>query len=83
MSDDEIPETIQALNFTEFEHDRERRAIMRPRRSRKARTDSFKENQDKPEQEQESPESPKLLPWKKEIVPLLQRSLTLSMVRII
>ena len=42
-----------------------KRAIMRPRRSRKYRHDSFKENEQEQESEDNEPKSP-ILPWKKD-----------------
>ena len=53
VSDDEINEVTTC-----------KRAIMRPRRSRKYRHDSFKENEQEQESEDNEPKSP-ILPWKK------------------
>ena len=66
MSDEEVSETIQDVKTS---NERTRRAIMRPRRSRKVRTDSLKENQEdfktnETEVESKEPTSP-VLPWKK------------------
>lgn len=71
VSDDEVADSSGGLQDAKNGCERSRRAIMRPRRSRKARTDSLKENREQQDEEQQpkqleekQPKSP-VLPWKK------------------
>ena len=69
LSDEEVSEPIQDVKTSSGE--KTRRPMMRPRRSRKVRTDSLKENQEDfktNEIESKEPTSPitsSILPWKK------------------